>query len=113
MNLTKEEIDIDFFRKLDLKVAKVIEAENVEKSSRLIKIKVSLGDREKTVLSGIRGAYSAEDLIGKKVVIIDNLKPAKIMGLESQGMLLAAGDEDGSVSLLMTDKDVKEGSPIN
>lgn len=111
--MTKEEIDIDLFRKLDLKVGKILEAEDVEKSSKLIKIRVSLGDKEKTVLSGIRKAYKSSDLIGKKVILIDNLKPAMIMGLESQGMLLAASDEEGNLSLLTVDNDIKEGSSIS
>ncbi len=109
----KEEIDIDYFRKVDLKVAKVIEAENVEKSNKLIKIKLSFGDHEKTILSGIRKDYSPQDLIGKKIIVIDNLKPAKLMGFESQGMLLAASDESGNISLLTVDKDIKEGSIVN
>ena len=111
--ITKEEIDVDLFRKIDLKVGKILEAEDVEKSNKLIKIKVSLGDREKTILSGIRKEYKSSDLIGKKIIIIDNLKPAKMMGLESQGMLLAASDEDGNLSLLTVDKEIKEGSSIS
>ncbi len=111
--MTKEEIDVDLFRKIDLKVGKVIKAEDVEKSNKLIKLTVSLGDREKTILSGIRKSYKAEDLIGKKIIIIDNLKPAKMMGLESQGMLLAASNEEGNISILTVDKDIKEGSTIS
>lgn len=111
--MTKEEIDIDSFKKIDLKVGKIIAAENVEKSNKLIKIKVSLGDGEKTILSGIRNQYTAEELVGKKIIIIDNLKPAKLMGLESQGMLLAAQDKDGKLALLTVDKDIEEGSSIS
>ncbi|MGC8533857.1 MAG: methionine--tRNA ligase subunit beta [Candidatus Parvarchaeum sp.] len=111
--MTKEEIDIDLFRKLDLKVGKILEAEDVEKSSKLIKLRVSLGEHEKTILSGIRKEYKSSDLIGKKIIIIDNLKPAMIMGLQSQGMLLAASDDEGNLSLLTVDKDIKEGSSIS
>ncbi len=111
--MTKEEIDIDSFKKIDLKVGKIIAAENVEKSNKLIKIKVSLGDGEKTILSGIRNQYTAEELLGKKIIIIDNLKPAKLMGLESQGMLLAAQDKGGKLALLTVDKDIEEGSSIS
>lgn len=111
--MAKEEIDIDFFRKIDLKVGKIISAETVEKSSKLLKINVSFGDRQKTILSGIRKDYTAEELVGKKIIVIDNLKPAKLMGLESQGMLLAAGDETGKISLLTVDKEIAEGSAIN
>ena len=111
--MTKEEIDIDSFKKIDLKVGKIIAAENVEKSNKLIKIKVSLGDGEKTILSGIRNQYTAEELVGKKIIVIDNLKPAKLMGLESQGMLLAAQDKDGKLALLTVDKDIEEGSSVS
>ncbi len=111
--MIKEEIDIDSFKKIDLKVGKIIAAENVEKSNKLIKIKVSLGDGEKTILSGIRNQYTAEELLGKKIIIIDNLKPAKLMGLESQGMLLAAQDKGGKLALLTVDKDIEEGSSIS
>ena len=110
--MAKEEIDIDFFRKIDLKVGKIISAETVEKSSKLLKINVSFGDRQKTILSGIRKDYTAEELVGKKIIVIDNLKPAKLMGLESQGMLLAASDKTGNISLLTVDRDVEEGSNI-
>ena len=111
--MVKEEIDIDLFRKIDLKVGKILAAEDVEKSNKLIKLRVSLGDREKTILSGIRNAYQSSDLVGKKIILIDNLKPAMIMGQESQGMLLAASDEDGKISLLTVDSDMKEGSSIS
>ena len=111
--MAKEEIDIDLFRKIDLKVGKILAAEDVEKSNKLIKLRVSLGDREKTILSGIRNAYQSSDLVGKKIILIDNLKPAMIMGQESQGMLLAASDEEGKISLLTVDSDMKEGSSIS
>ena len=111
--MVKEEIDIDLFRKIDLKVGKILTAEDVEKSNKLIKLRVSLGDGEKTILSGIRNAYKSSDLVGKKIILIDNLKPAMIMGQESQGMLLAASDEDGKISLLTVDSDMKEGSSIS
>lgn len=111
--MAKEEIDIDYFRKVDLRVAKVLEAENVEKSNKLIKIKLSVGDHEKTILSGIRMNYTPEQLIGKKIIVIDNLKPASLMGLQSEGMLLAAGDDMGNISLLTVYEDIKEGSKIS
>ena len=110
--MAKEEIDIDFFRKIDLKVGKIISAENVEKSSKLLKINVSFGDHQKTIVSGIRKDYTAEELVGKRIIVIDNLKPAKLMGLESQGMLLAASDKTGKISLITVDRDIEEGSNI-
>lgn len=106
-------IDIDYFEKLKIKVGKVVSAETMEKSGKLLKLKVSLGDREKTILSGIKKYYKPEELVGKKVVILDNLKSAKMLGVDSEGMVLAAMDDDGNLSLLSLDKDLKEGSEIS
>ena len=104
-------VDIDSFRKADLRVGRVTAAEDMGKSRKLIKLSVSFGKEEKTILSGIRPSYSAEELVGKKVVVVYNLKPASIMGMESQGMVLAASD-DSAVSLLSVDKDMPEGSRV-
>ncbi len=105
-------IDVDYFRKIDLRVGKVLEAEDVPNSTKLLKLKVSFGETAKTILSGIKKNYSPQDLVGKKIIVIYNLKPAKLMGLESEGMLLAASDGNDIV-LLTTDKDVNEGSRIS
>ncbi len=105
-------IDVEDFRKVDLRVGKVIEAEEVPNSIKLLKLKVSFGETTKTILSGIKKHYSPQDLIGRKIIVIYNLKPAKLMGLDSEGMLLAASDED-NISVLTVDKDVKEGSRIS
>ncbi|GAB4225512.1 MAG: methionine--tRNA ligase [Chlamydiales bacterium] len=88
-----EQIDFKDFQKIDLRVAEIKEAENVPKSKKLLKVKVDLGTEERTIVSGIGERYHPEDLIGKKVVVVVNLKPAKLMGIESQGMLLAGNDE--------------------
>jgi methionyl-tRNA synthetase len=109
----QEIIDIDYFKKLRLRVGKVIAAENIEKSNKLLKLTVSFGDKTKTILGGIKKYYSAEDMLNKKIVVLDNLKPAKLMGLESQGMLLCAIDKNGELSLLSLDRDVTEGSEIS
>ncbi len=105
-------IDYEDFAKLDLRVAKIIAAEKVPKSKKLIKLRISLGDEERTIVGGISLHYSPKELIGKKIIIIKNLKPRKLMGITSQGMLLAASNEE-EFSLLSLDRDVKEGSKIS
>ncbi len=103
-------IEIDDFTKVDLRVAVVKEAERVEKSKKLIRLRVDAGEPEpRQVLAGISEHYEPEDLIGKRVVIVANLKPRKLMGLESRGMVLAASDDDG-LALLSVDKEVEPGS---
>jgi len=87
----KEEITIDDVHKLDLRVAVILEAEAVKKSKKLLKLQVDLGFETRQVMAGIKQSYEPEQLIGKKVVVVANLKPAKLMGLDSQGMVLAAG----------------------
>ncbi|MBX4189901.1 methionine--tRNA ligase subunit beta [Candidatus Parcubacteria bacterium] len=104
-------ITLDEFKKSELKVAKVLEAERIEGSDKLLKLKVDLGSEQRQILSGIAKHYSPEDLIGKNIVIISNLEPRMMMGLESQGMVLAAGDGE-TVSLLLPDKDMPAGSSI-
>lgn len=89
-----EGLDFDDFLKLELKVAEVLEAEEVPKSKKLLKLKVSVGEEKRTVVSGIKSHYSPESLIGKKVILVANLKPAKIMGIESQGMILAGSHDE-------------------
>lgn len=86
---------IDDFRKLELKVAEIKEVNEHPNADRLYVIKVDLGDKTKQIVAGIRNSYSKEDLIGKQVVVIDNLESAVLRGVESQGMLLAASDEQG------------------
>jgi len=103
-------IKIDDFAKVELRVAKVISAENVEKSDKLLRLKVE-ADRERQIIAGIAQHYSPEDLIGKNVIIVANLKPAKLMGNLSEGMLLAASD-DGALSILTLEKEIKVGSKV-
>ena len=86
----KEEITIDEFFKTELKVAVVKNCEKIEKSSKLLKLTLDLGDEERTVASGLQQHYKPEELIGKKVVLVSNLKPAKLCGVVSQGMVLCA-----------------------
>jgi methionyl-tRNA synthetase len=104
-------IGIEDFAKIKLKVGVVLEAERVEKSAKLIKMKVDTGE-ERQIVAGIGKAYTPEDLVGKKIVVIANLKPAMLMGVESQGMLLAATDSEGVLSVLTVDRDLKQGAGI-
>lgn len=96
------QIAIDEFMKIQLKTAKVLAAERVPKSEKLLKLRVSLGTEERQIVAGIGKKYEPESLVGKTIVIVANLKPAKLMGIESQGMVLAAGDSDvrGLVTIL-------------
>ena len=96
-------ISIDQFMNVELRTAKVIAAENVPKSKKLIKLQVDLGTEQRTVLAGIAEAYQAESLVGRTIVIVANLKPAKLMGIESNGMVLAASPEGGQPVLLTVD----------
>ena len=93
------EITIDDFAKIDLRVATVIAAERVPKTDKLIKLQVKIGDEERTIVSGIAQHYEPEKLIGKNVIVIANLKPAKLRGIESRGMVLAASDGEGNLVL--------------
>ena len=94
-----DEITIDDFAKIDLRVATVIAAEHVPKTDKLIKLQVKIGDEERTIVSGIAQHYEPENLIGKNVIVIANLKPAKLRGIESRGMVLAASDGEGNLVL--------------
>ncbi len=108
---TIPQIAIEEFAKVDLRVATVVAAEKVPKADRLLLLRVSLGNEERQIVSGIAQTYTAEDLIGKQVVLVANLKPAKFRGYESHGMLLAAGGSNGPV-LLATSAPVEAGSRI-
>ncbi len=95
----KPEITIDDFGKLDLRVAQIVAAERVPKTDKLMKLQVKIGEEERTIVSGIAQHYEAEQLIGRNVIVIANLKPAKLRGIESRGMLLAASDGNGNLVL--------------
>ncbi len=104
-------ISIEEFKKLDLRVGKIVSVENVPGADKLLKIKVDFKDEVRTLVAGIKQHYSAETLIDKNIVVVFNLEPAKIRGIQSQGMLLAASDRD-QVVLLTTDKEINAGSKI-
>ena len=94
------EVSIEDFSKIDLRVARVIEAEKVDGADKLLKLRVDVGIDERTVVSGIAPWYTPEDLAERRVILVANLKPAKLRGIVSQGMILAAEDEDGNIGLI-------------
>ena len=108
----KNTIEFDDFTKVDIRVGTVIEAENVPKSDKLLKLKVDTGLDKRIILSGISKYYSPEDILNKKVMVLINLIPRKMMGIESHGMLLLAEDSDGSLSLMQPDSDITDGSVV-
>ncbi|AFZ65702.1 methionine--tRNA ligase [Deinococcus peraridilitoris] len=109
---TLPEISIDDFARLDLRIAQVIAAQAVEKADKLLKLTVRLGDEERTVVSGIRKWFAPEDLVGRKVVLVANLKPVKLRGILSQGMVLAAEDAEGNLDLVGTGMDLPSGTKV-
>jgi len=101
-------VGIEDFLKIDLRLARIISAEPVEGSEKLLKLRVSLGSEERTLVAGIAKHYTPAELTGKKILIVANLKPRKIFGVESQGMILALSDGE-RLSLLVPDRDIGEG----
>jgi methionyl-tRNA synthetase len=112
MDEKSSEITIDDFAKVKFRVARILEAENIEDADRLYKLQVMIGEEKRQIVSGIRNNYTPEDLIGRQIVVVTNLKPAKLRGVESNGMLLAATDENGGAILLQPDKEAPEGAPV-
>ena len=108
----EELISYDDFMKIKLKVAEVLSAEKVAKSKKLMKLKVMLDDEERQIVAGIAKSYAPEDLVGKKVIIVANLQPAKLMGHESKGMILAVETEPGGLQVLIVDNSVKNGTRV-
>ena len=106
------EISIDDFAKVRMQVAKVIACEKVEKSDKLLKSTVQLGKETRTVVSGIAKYYTPEQMVGKKVIMVTNLKPAKLRGVLSEGMILCAENEEGKLCLLTPETDIEDGSGI-
>ena len=102
---------IQGFSEIDLRVAEIKAVEEHPDADKLLVLKIDTGDGEKQLVTGIKNHYSAEELVGKKIVIVNNLAPAVLRGVESQGMLLAARDGD-KVVLLTTEKDVGPGSRV-
>jgi len=108
-------ISFDDFLKVDLRVAQILEAQHVEKSEKLVRLKIDLEDAGGTrqLVAGIGKHYCSEELVGRKIVVVANLKPRKLMGLMSEGMLLAATDDSGTLELVNPGNAVRPGSRIS
>jgi methionine--tRNA ligase beta chain len=104
-------IKFDDFQKIDLRVGKILDAKKVEGSEKLLRLIIDLGNEKRQLVAGIAKYYRPEDLIGKEIVVVTNLEPKNLMGIESQGMLLAA-DMDGEPVILIPEKEVPPGTKI-
>jgi methionyl-tRNA synthetase len=105
-------ISIDTFKQIDLRVAEILAAEKVEKADKLLKLKIRVGEEERQLVAGIAQHYKPEELIGKRIVIVANLEPAKIRGIESQGMILAASTEDGKLAIIVPEREIPSGAKV-
>ncbi len=105
------QITIEDFKKIDLRVAKILDVQEIPGVDRLWKLEIDLGSEKKSIVAGVKKFYTAEQLRGKSIVVINNLVPSVIRGVESNGMLLAAKDESG-LTLITVDKDIPAGSAI-
>ena len=108
----KPEITIDDFDKIQIQVGEVIKCEPVKKAKKLLVSQIRIGDEVRQIVSGIAAYYKPEEMVGKKAAVVTNLKPCKLCGVESQGMILAAADDENNLSVLTVDKDIIEGSEI-
>ena len=108
----KEEISYDDFMKMQFQVGEIIACEAVSKSKKLLCSQVRIGSQVKQIVSGIRKYYAPEDMVGKKVMVLVNLKPAKLAGVLSEGMLLCAEDENGELALMVPEKNMPAGAEI-
>ena len=106
------EITIDDVIKVDLRIADIVAAEKVEGADKLLKLQLKIGEEDRQIVSGIATAYSPEELVGRQIVVVYNLKPRKMRGVESKGMLLAATDTEGNAILLQPDKKADSGSQV-
>ena len=104
-------ITIDEFKKLEIRIAKIKEVTDHPNADRLYVVTIDMGDKTKQVVAGIKGSYKKEDLIGRQVVVVDNLAPAMLRGVESQGMILVTHDDKG-ISILSPDREVVVGSAV-
>ncbi len=110
---TESYIEYDDFKKVQIQIGEIIEAEPVEGSEKLLKLKVKFHEEERQILSGIAKYISPEDLIGLKVPFVTNLKPRMMMGFESNGMILASIDSEQNFSLLQVDKKIASGTQVS
>jgi methionyl-tRNA synthetase len=109
----KETIEFDDFAKMDIRIGEIVAAEKMEKSKKLLKLTVKDGIKERTILSGIAEYFNPEEVVGKQVSFLANLAPRKMMGIESEGMILMAEDADGSLSFVQPDKKIWNGATVN
>ena len=107
-----DELSIEDFRRLDLRVAQILAARAVPGSKKLVELRVSTGAEERTIVAGILLDYPPAELVGKQIVIVANLKPSKLMGVESRGMLLAATGADGKLVLVTPERPAEVGSKV-
>lgn len=108
----KEEVTFDDFMKMQFQVGEIIACEEVKKSKKLLCSQVKIGSQVKQIVSGIKSNYKPEDMVGKKVMVLVNLKPAKLAGIVSEGMILCAEGFDGELALMTPDKDMPAGAEI-
>ena len=108
----KPEITFDDFGKMQFQVGEIIACEEVKKSKKLLCSQVKIGSQVKQIVSGIKKYYSAEEMVGKKVMVLVNLKPAKLAGVLSEGMLLCAEDAEGNLALMTPEKEMPSGAEI-
>ncbi len=106
------EVTYDDFMKLDLKVAEVVRAEKMENADKLLRLQLDLGEEKRQVISGIAKFYTPEEMVGKKVICVTNLKPVKLRGELSEGMILSGEDKDGKLSLATVESDLPNGSVV-
>lgn len=106
-------MNIEDFQKMDLRVGRVLLAEAVPDSDKLIRLEVDMGEERRQIVAGIKGSYAPEELVGKEIVVVANLEPRKLRGLESQGMLLAAHDADDKPVILTIERDVPPGAWVS
>jgi len=104
-------INIEDFKKMELRVGEIKEVEDHPNADRLYVVKVDLGDKTKQLVAGIKGSYAKEELLGKQVVVVDNLEPALLRGVESQGMILASSDDTG-IAIVSPARKMKLGSIV-
>ncbi len=110
---TQTYIEYDDFKKVQIQIGEIISAESVDGSEKLLKLKVIFGEEERQILSGIAKFVSIEQLVGKKVPFVTNLKPRMMMGLESNGMILATSDDENNFSLLEVESKIKSGTHVS
>lgn len=111
--VNKSTIQYDDFAKLDLRVGKILAAEKVEKADKLLKLEIDLGFEKRTIVSGIAQHFSTEEIVGKQVVVVANLAPRKMRGIESNGMILMAEDKSGKLIFVNPDEDTDAGSGVS